>query len=107
MLKIMYITCLGAQAPLFGLRSAHHTELFVSCFLLHAFAGGCGTQEYAARVKNLACCLQASVAVREFETKDDIRVFLLPHKVGAAGLTLNRGEWPHHHPCAARVCAVL
>ena len=40
-------------------------------------------------------CLQASAAVREFETKDDIRVFLLPHKVGAAGLTLNRGQYPH------------
>ena len=32
-------------------------------------------------------CLQASAAVHDFETKDDIRVFLLPHKVGAAGVT--------------------
>ena len=44
--------------------------------------------------RSFGCCLQASAAVRDFETKDDIRVFLLPHKVGAAGLTLNRGDYP-------------
>lgn len=49
----------------------------------------CGEQAHTPR--GFGRCLQASAAVRDFESKDDIRVFLLPHKVGAAGLTLNRG----------------
>ncbi|KAL0039084.1 hypothetical protein WJX77_007371 [Trebouxia sp. C0004] len=35
---------------------------------------------------------KASAAIREFETKEEVRVFLLPHKVGASGLTLNRAN---------------
>ncbi len=49
--------------------------------------------------------LQASAAVREFETKEDVRVFLLPHKVGASGLTLNRGRHPALRSCSA--CAMV
>lgn len=35
---------------------------------------------------------KASTAVRDFENKEEVRVFLLPHKVGASGLTLNRAN---------------
>lgn len=37
-------------------------------------------------------CVQASSAIRDFEVKESVKVFLLPHKVGASGLTLNRGD---------------
>lgn len=106
-LIIMHIMCLGAPPPLLGLGFAW---LILSCLLLATCCCCCcatpsGTQESGTPV-----CLQASAAVRDFETKDDIRVFLLPHKVGAAGLTLNRGWYPHQLVLtlyAACVCAVL
>lgn len=48
----------------------------------------------AIAIQSAGTGVQASAAVREFETKDSVRVFLLPHKVGASGLTLNRGTSP-------------
>lgn len=56
--------------------------------------------------------MQASPAVRDFETKEEVRVFLLPHKVGASGLTLNRGQsilfcWSFFKHLLALSCSVL